>query len=297
VGGFIFKANEFKESNITKPRFYIDRWLPERGKIMIYAPAKSGKSYLCMQIARCIGQGENFIGLKVQQGKVLYIQFELGEEVLRERLRSTGKDYENVWVGTSFVLKLDTKEGQIMLLKAVEATEPQVLILDPLYKGISGDENESTDMRKVCDFLDMLIENFHLSVILIHHTGKDTSKHGRGSSIFEGWVDSYIQMTSSQEDGKGLKATIKEIFLRHAATKPPIKLEFGQDYEFVNSGQTMTVKELVAEVIRCSPEPIEPKDLFDLDIGSNTSIYSALKELVAEEKVVKEGWGKYVWKT
>jgi hypothetical protein len=72
---------------------------------------------------------------------------------------------------------------------------------------------------------------------------------------------------------------------------------FGADYEFKNTEATMTVKELVAEVIRCSPEPVEPKDLFDLEIGSNTSIYSALKELVADEKIIKEGWGKYVWKT
>jgi hypothetical protein len=75
-------------------------------------------------------------------------------------------------------------------------------------------------------------------------------------------------------------------------------LEFSEKtYEFVNSGKNATVKELVAEVIKCSPEPTEPRDLFDMNIGSNTSIYSALKELVKEEKIEKASWGKYTWKT
>jgi hypothetical protein len=37
--------------------------------------------------------------------------------------------------------------------------------------------------------------------------------------------------------------------------------------------------------------------LFEMEIGSNTSIYTALKDLIKEEKIVKTEWGKYTWKT
>jgi hypothetical protein len=296
IGGFIFSAEEFKASNITKPKFYIDRWLPERGKIMIYAPAKSGKSFLCMQLAHCLGQGIEFLNMPTQGGKVLYIQFELGEEILRNRLQSTNITYENVFVGTSFTLKLDTKDGQNKLELAVSSVRPNVLILDPLYKAITGDENEATDMRIICDFLDYIIETYLCSVILIHHTGKDKSKGGRGSSVFEDWVDSYISMSSKTEKGSPMKATIKEIFLRHAAALEPYEVTFNKQFEFELDGFKQTIKEKVAEIIRCSTEPTKPKEIFTLKIGSSTSVNNALKELVEEGKIEKIGWGDYQWK-
>lgn len=298
IGGFVFPAGLFTRASLPEVPFYVKDWLPKRGKSLLYAPPKSGKSYLCLQLANCIGSEEPFLGLSTKRGTVLYVQFELGEEILQERLKQTGKDYDNVFVGTTFSMKLDTPSGQKQLWSALEATEPQVLILDPWYKAILGDENESTDAIKVLDFLDSVIEGFNCSVFIIHHAGKDISKRGRGSSVLEDWVDSYLQMQRISKAGEALKVKIKPIFLRHAQLPPDsIEATLGEDFQFHLSASAPTVKQQVADFCSKTKDWLSPKDLFDQKIGSNTSVYDSLKELVSERKVEKEGRGKYRWKS
>uniref|UniRef100_A0A6H1ZS26 Putative ATPase domain containing protein n=1 Tax=viral metagenome TaxID=1070528 RepID=A0A6H1ZS26_9ZZZZ len=297
VGGFIFPAGMFMLSGLPDAPFYVKDWLPKRGKSLLYAPAKAGKSFLSMQLSRCIGAGLPFLGLTTIQAKVLYIQFELGEEILQGRLKATGKEYENVWVGTTFSLKLDTTEGKKRLRTAMEAVEPNVLILDPLYKAIIGEENDSHDIREVLDFLDEIIEMFNCSIFLIHHAGYDISKRARGSTVFEDWVDSYIQMRRTSKKGEILKVKIEPIFLRHAPLpEEPILAELGEDFEFHTIGGEPTVKERVAEFIRVTRAEVTPKQLFAQGIGSNTSVYESLGELEKEGKVEKVGRGLYCWR-
>lgn len=297
IGGFVFPAQLFVRSRLPNVPFYVKDWLPKRGKALLYAPAKSGKSYLCMQLAHCIGAGEPFLGMATTQGTALYIQFELGEEILQYRMKEeTKKDYENVFVGTTFSMKLDTIQGQEYLWKAMKAVEPNVLILDPKIKMISGDENESHDMQKVCDFLDSVIEGFACSVVVIDHAGKDSARRGRGSSVWEGWADSYLKMVRTSKKGEPLRVKITPEFLRHASLPPdPIEAELGGDFEFFVMTKGKSVRDLVVEFVFNAKEAVSPAQLFAAGIGSNTSVYEALGKLVEEGKVEKEERGKYKW--
>jgi len=293
IGGFCFEANKFLYMKLAKAPFYVQDWLPKRGKCMIYAPAKSGKSFLSMQMARCIASGEEFLGLRTTQGRVLYIQFEMGEEILQDRLTLTKKDYENVYVGTSFSLKLDTEPGKNQLNVAMEAVQPNVLILDPLYKAIIGDENSGQEMRSVLDYLDELIEGYDCSILLIHHTGKDLTKRGRGTSIFEDWVDSYIAMKRLSKDNEPLKVMIKTVLMRHAISGDSLEAVL-VNFEFEPGEKTMTVKKRVFEFIKNAKKlPISPDLIFKADIGSNNSVYKALKALIEEGVIEKVGYGQY----
>uniref|UniRef100_A0A6M3KYX8 Putative ATPase domain containing protein n=1 Tax=viral metagenome TaxID=1070528 RepID=A0A6M3KYX8_9ZZZZ len=294
IGGFMFPADMFMMSKLPSAPFYVQDWLPKRGKTLLYAPPKTGKSFLSLQLARCVASGEPFLGLKTTKGRVAYTQFELGEEILQARLKQTGMTYEDVFVGTSFSLKLDTEHGQKMMWSALEAVEPHVLIIDPLYKAIAGDENESSDVRRILDFLDSIIEGFNCSIFLIHHAGKDLTKRGRGSSVFEDWVDSYLQMQRTSKAGEALKVKIKPIFLRHASLPPdPIEAELGNNFEFFTNDLAPTVKQQVEAFIRIAGSAVSPAEIFAAQIGSNTSVYKALKQLMDEGKVVKAKWGFY----
>lgn len=294
IGGFVFPADLFALKDLPEVPFYIKDWLPRRGRMMTYGPAKTGKSMFCLQSARSIASGQDFIGIPTQKATVLYLQFELGEEILQGRIRNTGKSYPNVYVGTSFSLKLDTPEGRDQVWRAMEEVQPGVLCLDPWYKAILADENEGGEIRPILDFLDTLIEAFDCSIILIHHSGKDTTKRGRGSSVLEDWVDSYISMKPVQKKGETLKAELQPIFLRHAALPPkPVTVELGTDFEFHPIDGDKTVKEQVLAFTKEWGKPIKPGELFKAEIGSNTSVYSALKELVNEGRINKIGRGLY----
>lgn len=297
IGGFVFPADLFVLSELPSVPFYVKDWLPKRGKAYLYAPAKSGKSYIAMQLARCVGCGEPFLGIPTTKGTALYIQFELGEEILQYRMREeTKKPYPNVFVGTTFSMKLDTKYGQERLWKAMEAVEPSILILDPKIKFISGDENETHEMQPICDYLDSLIEGFNCSILIIDHAGKDMSRRGRGSSIWEGWADSYIEMKRTSKKGEALKVTIEPRFLRHASLPPkPIEAVLGEDFEFHLVDSAPTVKEQVAKFIETAKGRVTPAQLFSEKIGSNTSVYEALKELEEGGKIKKVKRGEYEW--
>lgn len=297
VGGFVFSADLFMRANLPTVPFYVENWLPRRGRCLIYAPAKTGKSYLCLQLSRCVGVGEPFLGLTTVQGTVLYTQFELGEEILRRRLLETGREYSNVWVGTTFSMKLDSEVGQRQLRTAMSAVEPAVLILDPWYKTLRGDENEATDVIRILDFLDELIESFDCSLVIIHHAGKDLSKRGRGSSVLEDWVDSYIQMTRTGTHDETLRVKLKPIFLRHAPLpNEPIEAEL-RNFEFELTNRTSTVKEQVFRFIESANKVVSCSELFSAGIGSNTSVYEALKSLVAESVIEKVRRGEYKKRT
>ena len=295
IGGFIFPADLFLRSGLPKVPFYVRDWLPKRGKAMLYAPTKSGKSYLCQQLARCLGVGEPFLGIPTEQTRVLYVQVEMGEETFLERIRSTERANDNVYVGTTFDMKLDKSSGQEKLSRAISEVEPGVVILDPKYKMIVGNENESSEMRPVCDFLDTLIEDYKCSVFITDHTGMDESKRNRGSTVWEDWVDSLIRMKKTSKKGEPLRVKIEPIFLRHAQLpSDEIEAVLGEDFEFHLASVAPTIEQQVEKFIKEAKGPVSPRDLFLANIGSNTSVYDALKTLIKEGKIDKEGRGSYV---
>lgn len=293
IGGFIFPAGAFMAMDLVKAPFVVKDILPKRGKAVVYAPTKSGKSWLCLTLARSVIEGEPFLGLPTQRGRVLYIQFELGEEVLQERLLNTGQLYDNFFVGTSFDIKLDTTAGQKRIHKAIDVVEPDLLIIDPLYKGMSGDENEKQDMMGVLDFLDELIDAYRCSIFMVHHSGKDLTKRGRGSTALEDWVDSYLSMRATNKKGEPLKIKLDTTYLRHAPPwEEPIMAEL-RDFEFVPVAGAQTVKQKVLNFIIGQRRVVKTKEIFDKHLGGNTSVYEALDELITEGKLFKMRQGEY----
>ena len=170
-GGFCYTANEFMHLPIVKSPFIINDWLPMQGKMLLYGGAKKGKSFLALQIANAVGCGKPFLGQHTSESGVLYLQFELAPATLRDRMTMSGLPYNNVWVGTTFHMKIDTNRGQDRLDQCIAAIEPDLVIIDPLYKVLSGDENNVADMMVVLEFLDTLIETYNCSFLIIHHGG------------------------------------------------------------------------------------------------------------------------------
>lgn len=296
VGAFTYDMSSFMRLPLADVPFYIDGWLPKMGKAEIFGPAKVGKSMLAVQAARCIGLGEPFLGMKTEQGRVLYMQFELGPKILQDRLRKTGASYENVYVGTSFSMMVDEEPGQKMLRAEIEAVTPNVLILDPLYKCMAGDENEGMDMKAVCNFLDTLIEDYSLSILLMHHTGKDTSRGGRGSSVLEGWVDSYIYMQGVETEKGVVRANLKPKRLRHAPTPDdPLPLVLGSNFEFDIGEKVVPVFDKVCEFAK-EMGTFTFQDVIDAGLASRKYAYSVRAKLLESGQIkASPEKGMYEW--
>ena len=78
-------------------------------------------------------------------------------------------------------------------------------MIDPIINFFDGEENSNTEIRKLLDRVDMLIEMHGISVIIAHHTGKERADDksfmsARGGSVFAGWFDSGVKLSGEKPD-------------------------------------------------------------------------------------------------
>ncbi len=293
---FCYEADAFLELPLAQTPFYIQSWLPKRGKAMIYAPAKAGKSTVTVQLARQLGIGEAFLGIPVEQARVLYIQSELSSPVLQQRMRSTGHRYPNVIIGTNFGFKLDTDDSRDLLMEILLAVKPNVLALDPLYKMMDGDENETHDMLQVVNNLDLMFDilDTDLSIWIVHHGGKDLSKGGRGSSVLEDWVDSSIELVKTSKQGEPLRIKLTPKLLRHAELPPePIRAELVHgEFELIEVIKTLEGD--IQTALQNGP-PLSVADLVEVTQASRSGVNKILRKLTEEGKTQRIERGMYKW--
>lgn len=176
--------------------------LPMPGFALLLGQPKSGKSFLALQLALAVAKGQDFMGHAATQGRVLYLQFDTSEMVWRDRLqglREEGHDiagqvymidpkYQPTWAN---VLQQETQQA---ISQAVEKCDPSLIVIDVLREIHSSDENDSTEMKIVCDVLRRLTHG--RAVLLLHHTHKlgaveepDPISCLRGSSYVAGMAE------------------------------------------------------------------------------------------------------------
>ena len=54
--------------------------IPEKYPCFLYGDSGHGKSYVAATIGQCVARGDTFLGLKTEQGRVLYLDWELDLE-------------------------------------------------------------------------------------------------------------------------------------------------------------------------------------------------------------------------
>ncbi len=204
--------------------------LHEKTKMIIYGRYKHLKSMLGLDMAFALASGNSWVGFSTRPegSRVLYVQLEISYDLFRLRLEKTWKgrqdhqqlmDHENLRFWTQHFLKLDQSAGMHMLDHYVEQHKPDVLVIDPLYKVLSGNMLLGIDVQKVLDNLDMMISKHGLSVVIIAHTRKGIMDMGEwgsddliGSSILSAWADTVIKVEKRGDDRLAVKFDV----VRHA---------------------------------------------------------------------------------
>jgi len=175
-----------------------------------------------------LARGTEWIGFNTPKygATVLYLQLEVAQHRFQQRVRiMVGEDPRTIQplrLWTEHFLKLDSKEGLEVLKAEVDMVGPRVLIIDPLYKIMSGNMLSAYEVSKFTDGLDRLLSDHKgLSVILVTHSRKaardsDPADWGSdelmGSVLLGGWADSVIQIQRPEYD----KLRVKFDALRHA---------------------------------------------------------------------------------
>ena len=195
--------NQIKELEI-KIEWIIDRLIPKESVTILFGKGGIGKTWLVMDIARCIGSGVNYLGYKTQQVPVIFVDFENPLPVLNTRMQKLG-DAENVYfwrMGNEFKPpKLDSSEW----LQYKELPEGAVLIFDTLRASQGRDENDSQEMAKVMNRMKEL-RDLGFTIILLHHTAKNTDKNSKGSTAIVDLADHILGLTRVRQREGGQDA-------------------------------------------------------------------------------------------
>ena len=198
--------------------------LPEKGCLVIGAPYKTGKSWLVAQAAVELATGKPFWGTyRVPNPlKILLFDAENGPSLVHERLDRVANYYGgvngNLMVVCQTGARLDDPGGQARFMVTVQAFGPQVIVLDPLYRYHSADENSEQQMHPVLAFLSEIAELFGTALIVVHHANKAqyngkpapmSPDRLRGSTVIPGWATSILMLKGDPMDGVEVLPTLR----------------------------------------------------------------------------------------
>ena len=209
-----------REDSIPAPERLDLRNLPEpapeliggvlrEGDVMIISgPSKAGKTWLLMELAVSVATGGQWLGMPCMKGRVLYIDGEMKRLSALHRFakvaRAMGADPDAVHEGIARLgLRGHTDDLQRLVPEFVSRAEGgnySLVIIDPSYKVMRGDENAAGDVGRFCDAIDRLSETLGCSVVFAHHHSKgakgDVSALDRmsGSGVFARYPDAVLDL-------------------------------------------------------------------------------------------------------
>ena len=176
-------------------------------KMLISGASKAGKSFLLAELCLAIATGGEWIGLKCRQGKVLYVNLEIDGNSAINRFvdicKIKGIPNDNlaniqIWNIRGHAVPLDQLVPT--LIRRVRGEQYAAIIIDPIYKVITGDENSASDMGYFCNQFDRICSEANCAVIYCHHHSKGAQGAKRamdrasGSGVFARDPDAQLDL-------------------------------------------------------------------------------------------------------
>lgn len=178
-------------------------------KMLLAGPSKAGKSFALIELCIAIAEGKTWLGrFSCAQGKVLYINLELDRPSCLHRFKDVytamGLAPDNlrnidIWNLRGASVPMDKLAPK--LIRRADKKGYTAVILDPIYKVITGDENSADQIAKFCNQFDVVCRALDCAVIYCHHHskgaqgGKRSMDRASGSGVFARDPDAMLDMT------------------------------------------------------------------------------------------------------
>lgn len=200
--------NQIQNMNI-EVEWIIERHIPKGSITLVFGKGGIGKTWLLLDMARCIGIGIPFLGYKTNKTPVIFIDFENPLAVLNTRTRKLG-DAEDVhfWRVNNDKMKapkLDSKDWE----RYKSLPEGAVLIFDTLRASQSKDENASKEMGMIMERLKELRDS-GFTIILLHHTAKNSDNVAKGSTAIVDLADHILGLTRVKKKKDGQEIVVDD---------------------------------------------------------------------------------------
>lgn len=210
----LFRLEPFAEISFSgHEEWIVKTLLPAHGLAVAYGPSGCGKSFLVTDLSLAVAQGKPWAGRKVSSGPVVYIAAE-GAAGFRKRIAAyrdvNGLDDANIpFFLISAAPNLGTESGDLDRLResidAERLEEPlRLIVIDTLAQVLHGAEENGIGMMALIGNANALARHFRCTVLVIHHSGKNSENGSRGHSSLPAAADVVWAVRKEENSGNSI---------------------------------------------------------------------------------------------
>lgn len=186
----------------------IDGVLRQGHKMLLAGPSKAGKSYALIELCVAIAEGKKWLGFQCAKGKIMYVNLELDPASCLHRFKDV---YTALKISPDNISNIDiwNLRGRSVpmdklaprLIRRAQKKDYIAVVIDPIYKIITGDENSADQMAHFCNQFDKVCAEVGCAVIYCHHHskgsqgGKRSMDRASGSGVFARDPDALLDLT------------------------------------------------------------------------------------------------------
>ena len=308
--GFPTRSPAALEERPPEQHWLVDGLWGRHAVGIIGGEPKCGKSFLALDVAVAVAAGVPCLRRfeTDQPGPVLMFAAEDAGHIVRTRLqgiaRAAGADFDTLDIAIIDVpaLRLDHRNDRQRLEETVQRIRPRLVVLDPLVRLHSVDENAVADIAPILGFLRDLQRRFDTAVLLVHHSRKSgATRPGqalRGSSELHAWGDSnlylrrrdrQIVMTVEHRAAPGLNDI--EIELADDGEGPALRLR--RQVPDQAPSEPESPEQRIVQVLAHAEAPLLQSEIRKRAGARNATVTVTLHELVREGRVERGPGGRY----
>lgn len=185
----------------------IEGLLRQGHKMLMAGPSKAGKSFALIELTIAIAEGAKWLGWQCAQGHVLYVNLELDRSSALHRFKDVygalgieAKNIHNIDIWNLRGKSVPMDKLAPKLIRRAQKKGYVAVIIDPIYKVLTGDENSADQMAHFTNQFDKIATELGSSVIYCHHHskgtqgGKKSMDRASGSGVFARDPDALIDL-------------------------------------------------------------------------------------------------------
>jgi hypothetical protein len=221
---------ELNKRDFPPGRWLIKGLVPVQGITILASPSGEKKTWIAMEMAKCIATGQNFLGtseLKTEKAKVLYVDQEMSQAEFQRRGRqlSFPQNLENLWILNVNDLNLNDAAAFEKLSEHIKKNSIGFVVIDTLRAVAGGLKEEKAEEVRAFFNRFRELKSLDVSILILDHCRKPQR--------FEGKAPKKEQLFSSQD-----KVACAEVLLM-------IKSDAGSDDIAVHQVKNRMSKEMV----------------------------------------------------
>lgn len=181
----------------------VRRVLPRAEVVVVFGESGSGKTFLTLDLCAAIARGVEWRSHRTVRGGVVYVCAE-GARGFKARLRAYAHEHKVELAQLPAVIPdapnlLEPKDAAALAHAIIEWVKSQgkvdLVVIDTLSATTpGGNENSGEDMGLVLSHCKFISRQTGALVLLIHHSGKDSTKGARGWSGLRAAADAEIEI-------------------------------------------------------------------------------------------------------